>query len=127
MDLSEGHRNALPKNFLRPCLLLLLREHPGHGYDLRERLGPLGFGGGDHGRLYRTLRSLEGDGLVRSVWGPSHGGPYRRVYELTDAGHTSLHDQAIELGATHDILGDFLCRCAERDVAATPALEARLS
>jgi len=30
--------DVLPKNFLRPCLLLLLRERPAHGYELRERL-----------------------------------------------------------------------------------------
>src|SRR4028118_363495 len=49
--------SVLPKNFLRPCLLLLLREHPAHGYDLLERLRPLGFNRDDPGRLYRALRA----------------------------------------------------------------------
>ena len=52
-------RAELPKNFLRPCLLLLLREQPAHGYELLERLRPLGFGRDDPGGLYRALRSLE--------------------------------------------------------------------
>ena len=30
-----------PKNFARPCLLLLLAEAPGHGYELMERLTAL--------------------------------------------------------------------------------------
>ncbi len=35
---TEPTATALPKNFLRPCVLLLLREQPAHGYDLLERL-----------------------------------------------------------------------------------------
>ena len=54
---------ALPKNFLRPCLLLLLREERAHGYDLLERIQSLGFDGSDPGGLYRALRALENDGL----------------------------------------------------------------
>src|SRR4051812_49819457 len=61
-------RVVLPKNFLRPCLLLLLHEAPAHGYELRERLRPLGFNRDDPGRLYRALRALEGANLVRSAW-----------------------------------------------------------
>ncbi len=57
-------RVVLPKNFLRPCLLLLLHESPAHGYELRERLRPLGFNRDDPGRLYRALRTLEEAGLV---------------------------------------------------------------
>jgi hypothetical protein len=59
---TELARHVLPKNFLRPCLLLLLHESPAHGYDLRERLRPLGFGRDDPGRLYRALRTLEAGG-----------------------------------------------------------------
>ncbi|MGH2839780.1 MAG: helix-turn-helix transcriptional regulator [Solirubrobacteraceae bacterium] len=103
----------LPKNFLRPCLLLLLREQPAHGYDLLERLRPLGFSRDDPGRLYRALRALESDGLVRSVWEKSTSGPDRRMYELTRAGMEALHDSAQALMATDQILGVFLSRYAE--------------
>ena len=108
--------HSLPKNFLRPCLLLLLREHPAHGYELVERLGPLGFGPDDHGRLYRALRRLEDDGLVASSWRPSVRGPYRRVYELTSRGAGALRDEALEIETAHHILDDFLGRCAEEGV-----------
>ena len=123
---------VLPKNFLRPCLLLLLREHPAHGYDLHERLRPLGFSRDDPGRLYRALRSLENDGLVRSVWEKSSSGPDRRTYELTRAGVDRLHDSAQALSATNEILGEFLTRYAEYPRAgqalarATPGLNRRL-
>jgi poly-beta-hydroxybutyrate-responsive repressor len=104
-------RHVLPKNFLRPCLLLLLHERPAHGYELRERLRPLGFSRDDPGRLYRALRGLEEGGLVRSTWHSSTGGPDRRTYELTRAGEERLRDAAAELEAMHTILDTFLCRC----------------
>lgn len=104
---------VLPKNFLRPCLLLLLREHPAHGYDLLERLRPLGFNRDDPGRLYRALRALESDGLVRSVWEKSNSGPDRRMYELTRSGMEVLHESAKALKATDQILSVFLSRYSE--------------
>ena len=48
---------------------------PAHGYELRERLRPLGFNRDDPGRLYRALRALEDAELVRSAWQSSAGGP----------------------------------------------------
>ena len=104
-------RQVLPKNFLQPCLLLLLHESPAHGYELRERLRPLGFSRNDPGRLYRALRGLESSGLVRSSWETSGAGPDRRMYELTPAGEERLRDAAAELRAMHDIVDTFLGRC----------------
>lgn len=115
----------LPKNFLRPCLLLLLRESPAHGYDLHERLRPLGFGRDDPGRLYRALRALETDGLVQSVWEKSSSGPDRRTYELTRAGAAHLHEAALSLGETSEIIGVFLARYTQL-ARQTPARRTRV-
>jgi PadR family transcriptional regulator PadR len=104
---------SLPKNFLRPALLLLLREQPAHGYELMERLGRLGFRANDPGGLYRTLRALEAGGLVRSAWQPSSAGPDRRIYELTRAGMEELHRRAKELARTQETLSIFLSRYGE--------------
>ena len=104
---------ALPKNFLRPCLLLLLREQPAHGYELLERLQSLGFAGDDPGGLYRTLRALERDGFVRSSWESSASGPDRRIYELTRAGTEELHRRALTLAGARDVLDRFLSRYEE--------------
>ena len=105
--------HVLPKNFLRPCLLLLLRERPSHGYDLLERLRPLGFNRDDPGRLYRALRALETDGLVRSIWETSSSGPDRRKYELTREGMETLHESVTALKLTRELLGVFLSRYGE--------------
>ena len=110
---TEPIAPALPRNFLRPCLLLLLRERPSHGYDLLERLAALGFRRDDPGGLYRALRALEGEGLVRSAWEDSDNGPDRRIYELTRAGREELHRSAKGLAAGRRTLDAFLSRYGE--------------
>lgn len=104
---------ALPRNFLRPCVLLLLRESSAHGYDLVERLRAFGFNGDDPGRLYRTLRALEGEGLVHSAWEHSDHGPDRRIYGLTGAGMEALHGFVPALGETARVIDIFMSRYAE--------------
>ena len=104
---------ALPKNFLRPCLLLLLREQPAHGYDLLERVQALGFDGSDPGGLYRALRALEKETLVRSVWEPSETGPDRRTYEITRAGMEELHRNAKAIAAGQETVDRIVIRYEE--------------
>jgi PadR family transcriptional regulator PadR len=113
MSTPEGERAALPRNFLRPCILLLLREDPAHGYDLLHRLAPLGFQRDDPGRLYRALRALEAEGLVRSAWERSASGPDRRIYSITKGGMEELHTAARSLARTRDTLDVFVSRYAE--------------
>ncbi len=112
-------RAPVPRHFLRPCILLLLRESPAHGYDLLERVPAFGFSGSDPGGLYRALRGLEAEGLVRSAWEPSSSGPQRRIYELTRPGMEELHEYAKRLELTGEIIGAFLSRYGEF-VALTP-------
>ena len=102
-----------PKDFLRPCLLLLLREQPTHGYDLLERTEAFGFKSSDPGRLYRALRALERDGLVHSTWEESDTGPHRRIYQLTRPGMEELHARARALARTVRLMDSFLGRYEE--------------
>ena len=82
---------ARVERFTEPALLLLLRERPAHGYELLEQLpSVLGEERVDMGNLYRLLRALEEDGLVRSHWNAGPPGPARRTFELTEAGHELL-------------------------------------
>ena len=106
-----------PRNFLQPCLLLLLREQPDHGYELAARLRPMHDGDGDAGGVYRALRGLERQGLVRSEWHTSDVGPARRTYYVTPDGVSCLDALADSLGQTHEALHVFLDRYA-RVVAA---------
>lgn len=110
-EFSEGCRcdGGQPKNFLRPCLLLLLAEQNAHGYELLERLKPFGFSR-DPGGLYRVLRSMEQEGLVASQWLSSAAGPDRCQYRLTPLGGEWLGAWADTLDETRRTLEGFLRR-----------------
>lgn len=99
-----------PRNFLQCCVLLLLRERPAHGYELFERLKPFGIADGDPGSLYRRLRSLERDGMLRSKWESSGTGPKRRTYYLTERGDALLRAWAVSLAETRRLLDYYLGR-----------------
>ena len=101
-----------PRNFLQPCLLLLLRERPDHGYELATRLRPMHDGESDPGSVYRALRGLERQGLVRSEWGRSAAGPARRTYYITADGVAGLDDLADGLRTTRAAVQVFLERYA---------------
>jgi poly-beta-hydroxybutyrate-responsive repressor len=107
---AEGRPDGgQPKNFLRPCLLLLLKEAPAHGYDLLEKL--IGFGlPRDPGGLYRTLRALEHEGLVKSRWEPAVHGRDRRAYQLTQSGEEWLHSWASALEDSRAVIDRYLDR-----------------
>lgn len=100
-----------PRNFVLPCLLLLLREGPAHGYDLVERLAPFGFSS-EPPVVYRNLRRMEAERLVESAWDTSGKGPARRVYNLTERGRNHLDAWTIAITYQRDVLGTFLDRHA---------------
>lgn len=101
---------GLPRNYLRPCLLLLLAEGASHGYELLEQVSVLGMQKADPGGLYRTLRAMEQEGLVDSCWEHSQSGPARRTYDLTEEGQDWLHAWAGSLREVHKLLGRYLER-----------------
>jgi poly-beta-hydroxybutyrate-responsive repressor len=97
------------RRFLEPCLLLLLHHDASHGYELVSELEPFGLGEVAPGPVYRTLRELEEAGLVKSEWDTeSSGGPARRVYRLTEAGHRYLGGWVEDLRETDHVLHRFL-------------------
>ncbi len=106
-----GHTGGLPKNFLQPCLLLLLRERPGYGYDLVTRLKELGVEE-ESASVYRALRSLEDDRAVVSYWNTSSSGPARRMYRLTPTGNRRLEEAVPVFHDTRRAIERYLCRYA---------------
>jgi PadR family transcriptional regulator PadR len=108
-------RGGRIERFQVAALLLLLRERPTHGYDLLEHLPELiGEDRVDVGNLYRVLRTLEEQGVVRSEWDAGLPGPAKRTYELTDAGAAALDRWAALLADTRTRIDDFLRRYEER-------------
>ncbi|HEV7466904.1 MAG TPA: PadR family transcriptional regulator [Candidatus Dormibacteraeota bacterium] len=116
MAISSGTRlGGAPVNFLRPCLLLLLEESPGHGYELRDRLAELGASAPpDTAIVYRALNAMENEGLISSRWQPSTEGPQRRCYALTAEGREALGDWARQLADLDLLVGGVLQRLDNR-------------
>jgi PadR family transcriptional regulator, regulatory protein PadR len=105
---------ARVERFAEPAVLLLLRERPVHGYELLEQLPELTSERVDMGNLYRFLRVLEAEGIVRSEWDDDAPGPSKRVYELTDEGRVVLEQWTGALREAQERIGGFLTRYGER-------------
>lgn len=108
---------ARVERFIEPSLLLLLRDHPVHGYELLERLaelagedGPVGAG-----NVYRYLRALEDEGLVKSEWNADLPGPAKRTYELTTAGQRLLERWVESLRETQNVIAAFVDRYEQHE------------
>ncbi|MEX2158574.1 MAG: helix-turn-helix transcriptional regulator [Dehalococcoidia bacterium] len=88
---KNGHSGMrLHGEMLSTSILAMLREWNAHGYQLSKRLAESGLPPFDSGTIYRTLRQLEQDGMISSLWDTSASGPARRMYSLTKTGDTML-------------------------------------
>jgi PadR family transcriptional regulator, regulatory protein PadR len=105
---------ARVERFAEPAVLLLLRERAVHGYELLEQLPELTGERVDMGNLYRFLRLLEAEGIVRSDWDDDAPGPSKRVYELTDEGRVLLDEWTGALRDAQTRIDRFLTRHGER-------------
>jgi DNA-binding PadR family transcriptional regulator len=85
-DIRPERPAALAVGLLRPCILAhLIGGESVYGYELHHWL--LGIGVEcDLGTVYRSLNTMEADGLLHSTWERTSGGRSRRRYELNDAG-----------------------------------------
>ena len=98
------------------ALLVLLAERPTHGYELLDALpGLVGSDRVDVGNLYRVLRALEDEGLVRSEWSADLPGPAKRTYWLTDEGRAALDAWLDALESLRGELDGFLTRARGGD------------
>jgi len=97
------------ERFSEPVVLAILRSGPAHGYELadalRERVPNHQV---DLGNLYRMLRSMENDGIVRSEWSQDDPGRAKRTYELTTDGERLLDAWIDELSAVNETIAGFL-------------------
>lgn len=78
--------SRVPKELLRPWLLLLLGQSSSYGYALAERLRAFGVDISEASVVYGALRRLEQAGLATSTVDLPARGPARRMYRLTPNG-----------------------------------------
>lgn len=77
---------ALSVGLLRPCILAhLVGGESAYGYELHHRLLTIGLEC-DLGTVYRSLNTMEAEGLLHSTWERTSGGRSRRRYELSELG-----------------------------------------
>ncbi len=111
---GEFEVRARVERFAEPTILFLLGDRPAHGYELLEQLPELTGERVDMGNLYRFLRHLEAEGIVRSEWDDDQPGPSKRIYELTDEGRALLTEWAAELRNAQQRIDRFLTSYEER-------------
>jgi len=67
---------------LQPFILLVLKGKDAYGYELIEKISEFQFHNSppDVGAIYRSLRSMEKEGWVKSKWDTKGTGPAKRIY-----------------------------------------------
>ncbi len=83
--------SQLLKGVLEGCLLSIISKGETYGYEMIEKLAQHGFTMVKEGSIYPLLLRMKKDGLVTTIQKeqPS-GGPKRKYYRLTQAGHEEL-------------------------------------
>ena len=73
-------------------ILIGIARTPASGYDIKARFGEVfsHFWNAELPQIYRTLKRLEADGLLKSRAQASDKGPEKRVYQATRRGHAAL-------------------------------------
>jgi DNA-binding PadR family transcriptional regulator len=79
----------------QPTILTILAasDKPLHGYVIVQKAAESPMFGGkkpDATGVYRTLKSMEANGLVSSEWNSPKAGPAKRSFVLTDEGRLTL-------------------------------------
>ena len=97
-DIIKQHHDQivfdLKRAFLQFITLFLISQSPKYAYDIKAEILKLSKGGFDIDRnnLYKKLRTLETEGILKSVKEPSAQGANRKYYSLTPFGRSFLKE-----------------------------------
>ncbi|HBI16370.1 MAG TPA: PadR family transcriptional regulator [Desulfobulbaceae bacterium] len=80
------------ERYIQASILLGLNASPSYGYELINTIQRYGFieGAAPPGMIYRHLRQMEEDNLVRSEWETQDAGAAKRIYTITEEGREVL-------------------------------------
>ena len=91
LDHDDPGMAQLRRGALAYCVLALLAQGEGYGFDIAQTLTSLSLIASE-GTIYPLLARLRKEGVVDSVWRESPKGPPRRYYRLTPQGESALED-----------------------------------
>ena len=113
--MSGGQGGGRRQRYVQPSVLMALMEGGTYGYELMGRLSEFGFMRGDAspGMVYRHLRQMEEDGLVKSQWEAEGAGPAKRMYTITDTGREALEGWVVFMERQAETLQAFVARYEE--------------
>ena len=114
--MSQKVGGGKPQRYVQPSLLMALKEGSSYGYQLIQTIGEYGFLRGDvpPGMVYRHLRQMDEEGLVRSKWDAEGDGPAKRIYSITAEGLEILDAWIIHMQRQRDSLDSFIRRYKEQ-------------
>jgi poly-beta-hydroxybutyrate-responsive repressor len=98
------------ERYVQASILLGLVPAPSYGYELITKMQKFGFleGSAPPGMIYRHLRQMEEDNLVRSEWEMPETGAAKRIYTLTEEGRQVLELWIHFMQARADKLNHFI-------------------
>ncbi len=104
------------ERYIQASILLGLVSDPSYGYELISTIQSFGFieGAAPPGMIYRHLRQMEEDNLVRSEWETKETGAAKRIYTITDEGLEVLELWIQFMQANADKLNQFICMYGEK-------------
>ncbi|MFC9969740.1 PadR family transcriptional regulator [Spirillospora sp. NPDC127200] len=97
-DGAARRRSQWLRGVLDLCLLAVNADEPAYGYEMAQRLSAAGLDAVAEGSVYPALGRLQRDGLLETYLVDGGGGPARKYYRLTEAGHAALADWSREWG-----------------------------
>lgn len=115
----------LKRAFLQFATLFLISQGPKYSYEIKAEILRLTKGGFDidHNNLYKKLRSLEKDGILKSHLEPSDRGAQRKYYTITPRGQTLLTQSK---GTLYHLLSALRENIAKKNVVAKINLRANV-
>ena len=106
---TDDRTTLQPSGLLPAAVLLLLKERPGHGYELVERVRALGVDRSQRA-VYAAAAMLEDEGLLKATFDFPGRGPARRVLSVTPAGDEALARFAEGVLRLDALVGELLDR-----------------
>ncbi len=81
------------ERYIQATILLGLYSGRSYGYELINTIQSYGFmeGAAPPGMIYRHLRQMEDDNLVKSEWETQDAGAAKRIYTITGEGREVLN------------------------------------